>query len=79
MPSLLTSLIASALAAVPVALIWDAASAVLVASVMAGVLWPFVAMARGLVDCLVDILGHALSMGLTGRTRSNQRQGEEEQ
>ncbi|WP_114649912.1 hypothetical protein [Pseudothauera hydrothermalis] len=79
MPSLLTSLFASALAAVPVALMWDTATAVLVASVMAVVLWPLMAMACGLLDRLIDMLGHALSMGLIGRIRSNQRQGEEEQ
>lgn len=79
MPPLLTSLFAAALAAMPVALIWDAATAAIVASVMAVVLWPLMAMARGLVDRLIDTLGHALSTGLTGRTQSNQRQGEEKQ
>lgn len=79
MPSLLTSLFASALAAVPIALIWDAATTVLVTSVMAGVLWPLVATARGLVDRLIEMPGQALSMGWIGRTRSNQRQGEKQQ
>ncbi len=78
MPSLLISFLAAALAAVPVALVWGAATALTVALVLTFLLWPLMAVARGLVDGLIQILGCRLPPGLPRCVRSNHRQGEHE-
>jgi len=77
MPSLLISFLVAALAAVPVALVWGVVTTLAVAFALTHLLWPLMAVARGLVDGLIQIL-RCLPPQLLWCVRSNHGQGEHE-